>query len=174
MTEAGAPDRAGPMADTTAEADGTGAAAGADPQAKRGGRRRYALDGQIGFLLRKAQQRHLSIFSTHIGEDLTAQQFAALAKLNEVGPSSQNSLGRQTAMDVATIKGVVSRLKDRGLIDKAPDPDDKRLHLIDLTAEGRRTIERVLPLAQEISRMTLAPLDRAEQQTLIRLLKKIT
>ncbi|MCA1940446.1 MAG: MarR family winged helix-turn-helix transcriptional regulator [Caenispirillum bisanense] len=136
--------------------------------------RGYVLDGQIGFLLRKAQQRHLNIFATHIGEDLTAQQFAALAKLHEGGPSSQNSLGRQTAMDVATIKGVVSRLKDRGLVDKSPDPQDKRLHLIDLTAEGRRTIERVLPLAREISRMTLAPLDRAEQQTLLRLLKKIT
>lgn len=143
-------------------------------QDREEGGRRYSLEGQIGFLLRKAQQRHLNIFMTHIGEDLTAQQFAALAKLLEVGPSSQNSLGRQTAMDVATIKGVVTRLRDRGLVEKSPDPTDKRLHLIALTAEGRRTIERVLPQAREISRMTLAPLDRGQQQMLLRLLKKIS
>ena len=142
------------------------------PPARRG-RRRYVLDAQTGFLLRKAQQRHLSIFSAHMAEGLTAQQFATLAKLLEVGPSSQNSLGRQTAMDNSTINGVVKRLHQRGLIDKIPSPDDNRMHLVRLTAEGERVTNRVLPLGQEITRLTLAPLSRSEQATLVRLLRKI-
>ncbi|MCC5970594.1 MAG: MarR family transcriptional regulator [Pararhodobacter sp.] len=142
------------------------------PPARRG-RRRYVLDTQTGFLLRKAQQRHLSIFSAHMAEGLTAQQFATLAKLLEVGPSSQNSLGRQTAMDNSTINGVVKRLHQRGLIDKIPSPDDNRMHLVRLTPEGERVTNRVLPLAQEITRLTLAPLTRSEQATLVRLLRKI-
>lgn len=136
--------------------------------------RRYLLDSQIGFLLRKANQRHISIFTTHIGEDLTPMQFAALAKLYQVGACSQNSLGRRTSMDVATIKGVVARLEDRGLIEKRPSPEDRRKILIDLTLEGRRTVERVLPQALEISAMTLAPLSKDEQSTFLRLLKKMT
>lgn len=53
----------------------------------------YALQEQVGFILRKANQRHLSIFAARIS-DLTPPQFAALAKLHEVGPTSQNQLGR--------------------------------------------------------------------------------
>lgn len=136
-------------------------------------KRPYVLDNQIGFLIRKANQRHLSIFTAHMAEGLTAQQFAVMAKLNEVGPSSQNSLGRQTAMDNSTINGVVARLLERGLVGKVPSPDDKRMHLIQLTPEGQRTIGRVLPMASEITRMTLAPLSRSEQAALVRLLKRL-
>jgi MarR family transcriptional regulator, lower aerobic nicotinate degradation pathway regulator len=135
---------------------------------------KYALDNQVGFVLRKAQQRHLNIFAAHMDENLTAQQFAALAKLAEVGPSSQNSLGRQTAMDNSTINGVVTRLHERGLIEKQPLPEDRRMIQIQLTPEGERTIARVIPMAQEITRMTLAPLSRTEQATLLRLLRRIT
>ena len=137
-------------------------------------RKHYVLDNQIGFLLRKANQRHVNVFTAHMAENLTPQQFAVMAKLHEVGPSSQNSLGRQTAMDNSTINGVVARLIDRGLLDKVSSPDDRRMHLIDLTSEGQRTVARVLPMAAEISRMTLAPLSRSEQTTLLRLLKQIT
>lgn len=139
----------------------------------RRGRRRYVLDAQAGFLLRKAQQRHLSIFAAHMAEGLTAQQFAALVKLAEAGPSSQNSLGRQTAMDNATINGVVRRLLQRGLVEKFRSAEDHRLHMLRLTAEGQRVHDRVLPLAAEITRLTLAPLSRGEQTTLLRLLRKI-
>lgn len=144
------------------------------PEAGKGRRKGYVLDNQIGYLLRKANQRHLNVFAAHMAENLTAQQFAVIAKLHEVGPSSQNSLGRQTAMDNSTINGVVARLMERGLLDKAASPDDKRMHLIQLTPEGQRTVARVLPMAAEITRMTLAPLSRTEQATLLRLLKRIT
>lgn len=136
-------------------------------------RRRYVLDAQAGFLMRRAQQRHLNIFATHMPEGLTPPQWAVLAKLAEVGPSSQNSLGRQTAMDNSTINGVVRRLLQRGLIEKAAAPDDQRMHLIALTSEGERVIDRALPMAQEITRLTLAPLSGSEQATLLRLLRKI-
>ncbi len=56
----------------------------------------YRLEDQIGFILRKASQRHLSIFAELV-PDLTSMQFAALAKLFELGPVSQNGLGRETA-----------------------------------------------------------------------------
>src|SRR3954467_7619767 len=75
----------------------------------------YILDEQIGFILRQVWQRHATIFAKEIGINLTAAQWAALAKLTETGPCSQNLLGRLTAMDVATIKGVIDRLTARGL-----------------------------------------------------------
>jgi MarR family transcriptional regulator, lower aerobic nicotinate degradation pathway regulator len=139
-----------------------------------GGGTAYSLSSQVGFLLRKAQQRHVSIFTSHMGEDLTPMQFAVLARLHETGPCSQNSLGRRTAMDVATIKGVVARLADRGLVGKLASREDRRKLLIDLTPEGRRVVEAVIPRAIEISALTLAPLTREEQAVFMRLLGKLS
>ena len=102
----------------------------------------YILDEQIGFILRQVWQRHAMIFARDIGINLTPTQWAALAKLQETGPCSQNLLGRLTAMDVATIKGVIDRLTARGLTETAPDPEDGRRLLVSLTprrpAAGRK------------------------------------
>ena len=133
----------------------------------------YHLEGQIGFVLRKASQRHISIFARHILE-LTPPQFAALAKLHEVGDTSQNQLGSLVAMDAATIKGVIDRLKARDLVLLTKHEEDKRRLVVSLTEEGRRLIERLLPLAQDITDETNAPLTQREAETLMRLLAKIT
>ena len=132
----------------------------------------YHLQEQVGFILRKANQRHLSIFAAHI-TDLTPPQFAALAKLHDVGETSQNQLGTLIAMDAATVKGVIDRLKARGLVDVVKHEADKRRLLVSLTAEGREAIERLIPLARQATDETLAPLNAKEAATLTKLLAKI-
>jgi DNA-binding MarR family transcriptional regulator len=133
----------------------------------------YQLDEQVGFVLRKANQRHIAIFAKHIGE-LTPPQFAALAKLHETGVASQNQLGTLVAMDAATIKGVIDRLKGRGLVELARHGEDKRRLVVSLTEPGRRLVERLLPLASAITAETVAPLSRRETETLMRLLAKMS
>src|SRR5215475_14524728 len=133
----------------------------------------YILDEQIGFILRQVWQRHAAIFARDIGISLTPTQWAALAKLNETGPCSQNQLGRLTAMDVATIKGVIDRLTARGLTETSPDPDDGRRLLISLTRAGAQLAEKVAPNALAVSKETLAPLDARERETLVGLLNKL-
>jgi DNA-binding MarR family transcriptional regulator len=132
----------------------------------------YVLQDQIGFILRKAHQRHLSIFAARIG-DLTPPQFAALAKLHDVGDTSQNQLGALVAMDAATIKGVIDRLKARGLVKLARHEVDKRRLVVGLTADGRAAIERLIPLARAATEETLAPLNQRERETLLKLLSKV-
>jgi MarR family transcriptional regulator, lower aerobic nicotinate degradation pathway regulator len=133
----------------------------------------YVLDEQIGFILRQVSQRHAAIFGRDIGIDLTPTQWAALAKLQETGPCSQNLLGRLTAMDVATIKGVIDRLSARGLTETAPDPEDGRRLLVSLTRAGQQLAEKAAPNALAISRETLAPLDASEREALMELLNKL-
>ena len=133
----------------------------------------YVLDEQIGFILRQVWQRHAAIFARDIGINLTPTQWAALAKLNEAGPCSQNHLGRLTAMDVATIKGVIDRLTARGLTETSPDPEDGRRLLVSLTRAGREMAEKAAANALAISRETLAPLDSKEREMLIGLLNKL-
>src|SRR3569833_555816 len=116
----------------------------------------YILDEQIGFILIQLGQRHATIFAQGIGINLTPTQWAALAKLNETGPCSQNLLGRLTSMDVATIKGVIDRLTARGLTETSHDTEDGRRLLVSLTRAGQQQAEKAAPNALAISRETLA------------------
>ncbi|HVG81541.1 MAG TPA: MarR family transcriptional regulator [Methylomirabilota bacterium] len=133
----------------------------------------YRLEEQVGFLLRRATQRHVAIFAEHMGEEVTPTRWAVLAKLHETGPSSQNRLGRLTAMDAATIKGVVDRLIERSLIETRPDPQDARRRVIALSEAGRRLVERSVGRALAITRETLDPLTPAERAELMGLLRKL-
>jgi DNA-binding MarR family transcriptional regulator len=135
---------------------------------------RYVLDEQVGFLMRIAMQRHTAIFMSQIVESLTQTQFAALAKLYEVGPCSQNHLGRLIYLDAATIKGVVDRLNVRGLVTALADSKDRRRRAVALTDRGRDVTERAMKVAAEITAATLTPLDAEEQRTVVRLLKRLT
>src|SRR5215467_3118857 len=119
----------------------------------------YILDEQIGFILRQVWQRHAAIFARDIGINLTPTQWAAMSKLVETGPCSQNQLGRFTAMDVATIKGVIDRLTARGLTETSKDPQDGRRLLVRLTRTGQQLAEKTAPHALAVSKETLAPLD---------------
>ena len=133
----------------------------------------YVLEDQVGFLLRRANQRHRGIFSQLVDQRIAPSQFAALVKLAECGPTSQNLLGRLTAMDAATVRGVVERLKSQGLVVRRPDPNDARRRLVELTDEGRSFIDELLPVARDITAETLEPLTAAQARTLLDLLRRI-
>ena len=118
-------------------------------------------------------QRHTAIFMSRMVEGLTQTQFAALAKLFEVGPCSQNHLGRLIYLDAATVKGVVDRLRARGLVTTSADRADRRLRAVALTDAGLRVTKAAMLVAAEITAETLTPLTAEEQRTIVRLLKKL-
>ncbi len=133
----------------------------------------YVLDEQVGFILRQANQRHAAIFAASGMDDLTATQWAALAKLREQGTCSQNLLGRHIAMDAATVKGVVQRLIRHGYVETDPDPTDARRVVLKLSPSGEEAYLRLAETALRITRETLSPLTEDERDTLVELLKKI-
>jgi MarR family transcriptional regulator, lower aerobic nicotinate degradation pathway regulator len=143
--------------------------AGRDPSEQG----RYVLDDQVGFLMRVAMQRHTSIFTSRMIEGLTQTQFAALAKLYEVGPCSQNHLGRLIYLDAATIKGVVDRLQARSFVTALNDQKDRRRRAVALTDRGRQATETAMKVAAEITAATLMPLTVEEQRTVAKLLRKL-
>lgn len=135
----------------------------------------YALEDQIGYVLRRAHQRATSVFLARFGEpELTPTQWAALVKLRDTGGASQNQLGRLTAMDPATIQGVVRRLEERQLVERAADPDDRRRSLLKLTDAGTALVDRLRGDAHAVSQSILEPLSVEERQTLLRLLGVIS
>jgi len=147
----------------------------ADPASAGPAAEGYVLEDQVGHVLRRANQRHTAIFQEGIGDlQLTPTQFAALSKIHALGGVSQNQLGRLTAMDPATIQGVIQRLQARQLIQREPDPKDKRLSVLSLTPEGADIAARAIARAVAITEETLAPLNPRERQLFISLLKRLT
>ena len=134
----------------------------------------YRLEDQVGFLLRRAYQRASSNLIERIGPyDLTAPQFATLARLYERGALSQNLLGRLVAMEPANIRDVVQRLKKRRLVSTGRDPGDARLILVGLTSTGISLIQDLLPIEMECTARTLAGFNANEKKVLYELLDRL-
>jgi DNA-binding MarR family transcriptional regulator len=134
----------------------------------------YVLDEQVGYLIRLTGQRHTAIFQSMAPYGLTPTQFSALVRLAQLGPCSQNELGRRAGIDVATIKGVVDRLRDRGMITMAPDPKDKRRSVLSIAPDYAHIPEELYRAGHAITEETLKPLDQQERDMLLGLLQKIS
>lgn len=132
------------------------------------------LDEDIAHLIRRAHQRasalFMSVLATH---SLTPAQYFALTRLREKGEVSQNLLGRMSAMDPATIQGVVKRLGERGLVTRVPDRTDRRRMLLHLTEDGIALIDGLRAGIDASTVKIMAPLNAQEQEQLRALLKRI-
>ncbi len=135
----------------------------------------YVLSDQIGHLLRRAYQRHTAIFQRRISDlDVTAIQFAVLVAIRDGGIMPLTRIGAATAIDPATLRGVISRLSERDLILSQNDQADRRQRLVSLTPKGLDLVARLLPEAIEITRETLSPLNPAEALAISFLLQKLS
>lgn len=135
----------------------------------------YHFSEQIGHLLRRAYQRHVAIFQAAIPDsDLTAAQFVTLCAVKEQQSCSLNDIVKATAIDQATIRGVVERLKARSLIVVSPDPLDGRKLLVRTTPEGLALIDQSIPFAKQVSEQTFGGLNPAERVAIVYLLKAMT
>ena len=134
----------------------------------------YVLEEQVGHLLRRAHQRATSIFLGELGNGhLTPTQWAAVVKLGDHGALSQNHLGRMTAMDPATIQGVIRRLVERKLIARRADRADRRRSVLTLTPAGRELVEAHCVVAGRVSDATLEPLTARQRVQFLDLLKRL-
>ena len=134
----------------------------------------YDFSEQVGHLLRKAYQRHMAIFQQNIGNSqLTAVQFITRCAVHNHGPSSLSELIKATAVDQATIRGIVERLQARNLISLAPAEHDKRKVIVSLTQDGEQLVRETQPHALQVSELTMANLNPAERVAMLYLLRKM-
>jgi DNA-binding MarR family transcriptional regulator len=124
----------------------------------------YDFSDQIGHLLRRAYQRHTAIFQAAIPDsDLTAAQFVTLCAVRDRQSCSLNEVVKATAIDQATIRGVVDRLKARSLLVVAPDPADGRKLVLKVTDEGLALVAATVPFAKEVTEQTFGALNPGER-----------
>jgi MarR family transcriptional regulator, lower aerobic nicotinate degradation pathway regulator len=147
---------------------------GAPPEAASPAPDPYDFTRQVGYLLRRAYQRHLAIFQAEAGEaQITSVQFSTLCALSDNGPQSQGDLVRVTGIDQATIRGIVERLKARGLIALSKDRSDARKVIIAITPAGTELLAVMVPHARRITELTMEDLNPAERMALLHTLRLV-
>ncbi|MFI0480543.1 MarR family winged helix-turn-helix transcriptional regulator [Actinomadura sp. 9N215] len=139
-------------------------------------------DAQTPTRLRSAPSWLINLISAH-SHRLISDAFAAagargyhyrlLAALAEYGPSSQAALGRRTGIDRSDVVAALNELVAKKLIERTPDPSDRRRNVITITPDGSRHLEELDGVLAAIQDDLLAPLTPSERAQLTALLTRV-
>lgn len=83
---------------------------------------------------------------------LSVPEWRVMALLGDFGKITQRDLTRLSLMDKVAVNRACKVLEDRGLVERTPNEQDGRSHLLDLTATGREMHGQIMPLAREMER----------------------
>jgi DNA-binding MarR family transcriptional regulator len=104
---------------------------------------------------------------------LSIPEWRLIAVIAESAPINQLDIGRRTRMDKVTVSRAAIALADRGLVERRPNPDDKRSHLLSLSVAGTALYHQVAPKALELEREIFRGFTAAELQALSDILARI-
>ncbi|MFF3557358.1 MarR family winged helix-turn-helix transcriptional regulator [Streptomyces tsukubensis] len=124
-------------------------------------------------LTQTAQHAHRLVADGFSAVGTRGYDFRLLATLEESGPLSQAGLSRRSGIHVSDLVAAINELAGRGLVERAPDPSDRRRNIISLTADGGRQLRRLEKPLAEAQDALLAPLSPAERQQLTGLLSRL-
>ncbi|MCT2590722.1 MarR family winged helix-turn-helix transcriptional regulator [Streptomyces sp. N2-109] len=105
--------------------------------------------------------------------DARKWHYAVLASLQDYGPGSQAALSGRTGIYRSDMVGVLNELAERDLVERAPDPGDRRRNIITISARGRRHLRRLDTVLDDLHEELLAPLNPAERDQFMQLLTRL-
>ncbi|MFI1224007.1 MULTISPECIES: MarR family winged helix-turn-helix transcriptional regulator [unclassified Streptomyces] len=105
--------------------------------------------------------------------DARKWHYAVLASLQEYGPGSQAELSRRSGIYRSDMVGVLNELAERGLVDRVPDPEDRRRNVITISTRGSRRLSVLDGVLDGLDGELLAPLSPPEREQLVRLLTRL-
>jgi len=106
--------------------------------------------------------------------DLRWAEYAVLHHLDAQAPIAQRDLARALRIQPSNLVVMLDELSDRGLLRRSPDPADRRRHRLELTAKGRRALERAREATGRAERELLGPLSPTERREFRALLVRLT
>jgi DNA-binding MarR family transcriptional regulator len=132
------------------------------------------LTASTGYLLARvgasSRRRWARMLAEH---GLTPHHFGVLMVLDQLGAASQQQLSRGVGVDPRNAVGVIDLLEQRNLVERRPDPADRRRHAVALTPAGRAAIEDLRRAGEGVERQLLDCLTEAERVDLHRTLRKL-
>ena len=111
-------------------------------------------------------------FFTHLGLDITPEQWFLLHRLWERAGRPQFELVDPTIDDRPNITRLIDSLEKRGLVERQTDPDDRRRFLISLTPEAVRLLKEIMPKVIAERERVFGSISEGDRRALSRVLKK--
>jgi DNA-binding MarR family transcriptional regulator len=123
--------------------------------------------------LLESHNRMLSELRRRLAHDCTLPRFDLLANLEREDGQTLAALSRRMLVTAGNLTGLVDRAERDGVVERRPDPSDRRLSRVFLTSRGRELVQGLIPAhAQHVSEL-LSMLDATERRELRRLLGKL-
>jgi DNA-binding MarR family transcriptional regulator len=125
------------------------------------------LISQLGFL----SSKHFAEALEPLG--IGPREFSLLRFVDASEGQSQQALAQRLDLPPSRMVALVDDLEETGLLERRPNPGDRRVRALYLTAEGRETLQRAAQVAIDYERGLCVPLDEGEREQLIDLLQKL-
>ena len=129
-----------------------------------------------GFIIERTSKRMRQSFKSiliKINAGVTIDQWAILYELKKENGLSQYELANRTFKDAPTVTRIIDKLSDKKLIERLPDPEDRRRFSIYLTDSGKAKIEEIIPEARSFREKVWGGLDEETVEFLIQTLNKV-
>ena len=104
---------------------------------------------------------------------LKIPEWRLVAVIAEHDGITQQAIGGRTRMDKVTVSRAAVSLIERGLVERRPNPEDRRSHLLVLSPAGRRLYAEVVPKALELEAHVFGDFTRTELETFVTMLRRI-
>jgi len=128
--------------------------------------------GSMIFLASKSMERAAEYeFKQKLG--LTSAQWKIILALNLFEGLNQKELADKIYVDTSTLVPIIDKMEKNGLIDRKPDPNDRRHNRLFLTKKSESTVDAIIEEILQLRKIMFKGLSKEEQESMRPLLKKI-
>ncbi len=132
------------------------------------------LYADTGYLLYRLGLRSGQLFNAALQESgLRLRHYALLRYLATVEGALQRELSARLGYDPSAIVGLVDDLEERGFVERAPAPSDRRSRIVVLTEKGEAFLRDTDEASRRVTESLTAPLPAADRETLQNLLHRL-
>ncbi len=128
----------------------------------------------FGFLLKDVSRRHVLRFEQHAREiSMTLMQCKVLVHLEKSEGASQARLAELTDMEPMMMVRILDRMEADKLLERRPDPDDRRARRLYLTKKAKPLLEETWRLAELTRNEMFTGINKADRETFMRVLERV-
>ncbi|WP_162186159.1 MarR family winged helix-turn-helix transcriptional regulator [Amycolatopsis jejuensis] len=118
-----------------------------------------------GYLIRRAQTVHNTLWGELVPGELTGPQYAVLSVLAAYPRSDQQQVAELASLDKSSAADVVARLVRKAWLDRERNPEDGRRYLLSLTSAAAIALSSITPQVSAVQEALLAPVSPARRSS---------
>jgi MarR family transcriptional regulator for hemolysin len=128
----------------------------------------------FGFLLKQVSRQFVLRFETHARDiSLTLPQCKVLVLLEKNEGVSQARLAELAEVDAMTMVRILDRMESEGLLERRPDPLDRRARSLYLTPKAKPLLDEIWRLSEVTRSEVFAGIGKAERHAFMDLLERM-